>query len=180
LAPLRALRPETDTLNTVPVNTASQLSLDPNHPVPVVGDGMLLARLPAGAIDTLVRIAGAGVDSRLPSVEIRQLGGELSWLSARPWCPAVSRRAVRHIRGRDRSHRAGRPRRARRSRACSGSDGAMDGAEDVPELRRDPSSAGGFAGVSTATAAGARSKGRIDPDDLIRSNPAKPAETEQT
>jgi hypothetical protein len=82
LAPLRALNPENDTLDTIPIGTLSQASLDPAHPVPIVGDGMLLAELPSEAIDQLVQSAGAGIDSALLSIEIRQLGGELS--RARP------------------------------------------------------------------------------------------------
>jgi hypothetical protein len=77
LAPLRALGPENDTIDVVPTAGLSYLHMDPDHPVPFVGDGMLLAGLPERAIDKLLRIAGAGVASPLLSVEIRQLGGEL-------------------------------------------------------------------------------------------------------
>jgi hypothetical protein len=78
LAPLRALEPENDTLDTIPVETLGYLHMDPDHPVPFVGDGMLLSDLSSSAIDKLVRIAGAGAASPLLSVEIRHLGGELS------------------------------------------------------------------------------------------------------
>ena len=78
LAPLRALEPENDTIDTLPIPELIHLSLDPDHPVPVVGDGAMLADLPAEAIHELARVAGHGVDSPLLSVELRHLGGELA------------------------------------------------------------------------------------------------------
>jgi hypothetical protein len=78
LAPLRALEPENDTLDVIPVETLCHLHMDPDRPVPFVGDGTLLAELPGPAIDKLVQLAGAGAPSPLLSVEIRHLGGELS------------------------------------------------------------------------------------------------------
>ena len=56
--------------------------MDPEQPVPGVGDGMLLATLPRAAVDELVRVAGAESGSPLLSIEIRPLGGELA--RARP------------------------------------------------------------------------------------------------
>ena len=56
----------------------SHLHMDPDHPVPGVGDGLLLTGLPPAAVDELVRVAGPGSGSPLLSVEVRQLGGELS------------------------------------------------------------------------------------------------------
>jgi hypothetical protein len=52
--------------------------MDPEHPVPAKGDGMLLGALPTEAIDELVQVAGATSGSPLLSVEVRHLGGELS------------------------------------------------------------------------------------------------------
>jgi hypothetical protein len=78
LARLRSLGPETDTIDTVPAAGLTALSLDPDHPVPVVGDGIMLAELPPEAVDELVSAAGDGVASPLLSVEIRRLGGELA------------------------------------------------------------------------------------------------------
>jgi hypothetical protein len=82
LAPLRALEPGMDTIETMPVGALSHLHMDPEHPVPAAGDGLTLAELPAEAVDELVRVAGAGSGSPLLSVEVRQLGGELG--RARP------------------------------------------------------------------------------------------------
>lgn len=78
LASLRALAPENDTIDVVPAVALSYLHMDPDQPVPAVGEGMLLGELPAEAIDKVARVAGAGADSPLLSVEIRHLGGELA------------------------------------------------------------------------------------------------------
>jgi FAD/FMN-containing dehydrogenase len=77
LRPLRDLGPTIDTFATIPVEQLRHLHMDPEHPVPGVGDGMLLDDFPEEAVDAMV--ATAGVDSRSPllSVEIRHLGGAL-------------------------------------------------------------------------------------------------------
>ncbi|HEY2127531.1 MAG TPA: FAD-binding oxidoreductase [Streptosporangiaceae bacterium] len=82
LAPLRALRPVTDTVHLMPARDLGQVHLDPPQPTPGVGDGVLLDILPAVAIDGLVQLAGPGADTPLLVVELRQLGGEMRW--ARP------------------------------------------------------------------------------------------------
>jgi UDP-N-acetylenolpyruvoylglucosamine reductase len=82
LAPLRALGPVNDTVQTVPMPALSHIHMDPEHPVPGFGDGMLLGELPAAAVDAVVAAAGANAAFPLLSVEIRHLGGELS--RARP------------------------------------------------------------------------------------------------
>jgi len=76
LAPLRALGPVNDTIATVPMPALSHLHMDPEHPVPGFGDGMMIAELPAQAIDAFVATAG-GAESPLLTVELRQLGGAL-------------------------------------------------------------------------------------------------------
>jgi FAD binding domain/Berberine and berberine like len=82
LAPLRALGPIMDTVGPMSVPALSRLHMDPEHPVPARGDGMLLETLPPEAIDGLVRAAGSASASPLVSLEVRQLGGELG--RARP------------------------------------------------------------------------------------------------
>jgi hypothetical protein len=52
--------------------------MNPDHPVPRAGDGMLLADLPAEAVDAFVAAAGPGSGSPLVSAEIRHLGGALA------------------------------------------------------------------------------------------------------
>ena len=78
LAPLRELGPAIDTFATIPVEQLRFLHMGPEGPTARVGDGMLLSGFPEDAIDAMVASAGAGSGSTLVSVEIRQLGGELS------------------------------------------------------------------------------------------------------
>jgi len=81
LAPLRALRPVTDTVQMIPTKALSHLHMDPEGPVAGAGDGLMLASLPAEAIETIIRVAG-GHAGRLLGVELRQIGGEMK--RARP------------------------------------------------------------------------------------------------
>ena len=75
LAPLRALEPEIDMFAPVPAAALSHIHMDPEHPVPAHGDGMILDDLTPAAIEALVRVAGPGSGSPLLMVELRQLGG---------------------------------------------------------------------------------------------------------
>ena len=77
LAPLRAIGPVMDTVKTVPASALSHLHMDPEHPVPGSGDGLLLGSLPPKAIDAAIRVAGAGTLSPLLAVELRHIGGEM-------------------------------------------------------------------------------------------------------
>jgi FAD/FMN-containing dehydrogenase len=77
LSPLRALGPINDTIQTVPMPALNQFHMDPDHPVPAAGDGLMIAELPAPAVDAFVEVAGAGAEFPLPTVELRHLGGEL-------------------------------------------------------------------------------------------------------
>jgi UDP-N-acetylenolpyruvoylglucosamine reductase len=77
IQPLRDLGPEIDTFDLVPATALTRLHMDPEHPVPGKGGGMLLADVTPDAIDALVTAAGPDVASPLLSIEIRQLGGEL-------------------------------------------------------------------------------------------------------
>jgi FAD/FMN-containing dehydrogenase len=77
-APLRSLGPEIDTCATIPADALSRLHMDPDHPVPGRGDGMLLGDLSADAIDAFVGAATGESASALLSAEIRQLGGAIA------------------------------------------------------------------------------------------------------
>jgi FAD/FMN-containing dehydrogenase len=77
LRPLRALGPTNDTFATIPVEQLKHLHMDPEHPVPGAGDGMLLADFPEEAIEAMVATAGADSGSPLLSIEVRHLGGAL-------------------------------------------------------------------------------------------------------
>jgi FAD binding domain/Berberine and berberine like len=77
LAPLRTLGPVNDTIQTVPMPALSHLHMDPEHPVPAAGDGLMIADLPPQAVDAFIEAAGDGAQSPLLTVELRHLGGEL-------------------------------------------------------------------------------------------------------
>ena len=60
----------------MPSAAVARLHMDPEDPVPAVGDGMLLEKLDDWAIDSFLRTSGPG--SPLLAAEIRHLGGALS------------------------------------------------------------------------------------------------------
>jgi hypothetical protein len=74
VAQLRELDPVMDTFAAVAPTALQHLHMDPPHPVPGVGDGLFLERLPDEAIDAFVQNAVPP----LISLEIRQLGGALA------------------------------------------------------------------------------------------------------
>jgi hypothetical protein len=78
IRPLRALGPELDTFAVIQAPALQRLHMDPESPVPGVGDGAFLAALPANAIDTVLALVGPGVETPLQSVELRHLGGALA------------------------------------------------------------------------------------------------------
>jgi hypothetical protein len=83
IAPLRKLGPEIDTFATIPAPALSQLHMDPDDPVPAVGDGVLLTDFPAVATDALMGLAGPAADTSLISIEVRHLDGALRRPAAR-------------------------------------------------------------------------------------------------
>jgi hypothetical protein len=88
LAPLRALGPIDDTIRTVPMPALSHLHMDPKQPVPAAGDGLLLAELPARAVDAFAEVAGEAASYPLLTVELRHLGGALG--RPHPWHGALA------------------------------------------------------------------------------------------
>jgi FAD/FMN-containing dehydrogenase len=88
LAPLRALRPVTDTIGTIPAQDLSHLHMDPEGPARSVGEGLMLASLPAAAIETFVQVAGHEADTPLLWAELLHIGGALR--RARPDGGALS------------------------------------------------------------------------------------------
>jgi FAD binding domain-containing protein/berberine-like enzyme len=74
IEPMRALGPVIDTVDWIPVESLSNLHMDPEHPVPGAGDGMALDDVDETAIDAIV---SGTVGAPLLSVEIRHLGGEI-------------------------------------------------------------------------------------------------------
>jgi len=78
LRPLRELAPELDTVATIPASALSSLHMDPEQPVPAMGDGVLLAAFTPETVAALVEAAGPESGSPLISVEVRHLGGALT------------------------------------------------------------------------------------------------------
>lgn len=74
VAPLRDLDPIMDTFAAVTPTALQHLHMDPPHPVPGVGDGLFIERLPDEAIDAFAQNAVPP----LISLEIRQLGGAMA------------------------------------------------------------------------------------------------------
>ncbi len=76
IAPLREIG-ETiiDTYDWMPVAGLSHIHMDPEQPVPGIGEGGLVSELSDDAIDAFVGLAGPDSDSPLLLSELRQLGG---------------------------------------------------------------------------------------------------------
>jgi hypothetical protein len=78
LAPLRALRPEFDTVTRVPAESLVRLHLEPEGPTPAYASSTLVRELPDAAIASIVATVGPGSDTVLAIAELRQLGGALA------------------------------------------------------------------------------------------------------
>jgi FAD/FMN-containing dehydrogenase len=78
LAPLRALRPEFDTVARVPAASLVRLHLDPEGPTPAYASSTLVSDLPDAAVTAIVEAVGPGSGTRLAAAELRQLGGALA------------------------------------------------------------------------------------------------------
>ncbi len=66
-----------DTWGAQPATELRHLAMDPEEPVPGVGDHVMLGELTPEAADALVAVAGVGSGSPLIGVQVRQLGGAL-------------------------------------------------------------------------------------------------------
>jgi len=169
LAPLRALRPVTDTIRTIPAKALSHLHMDPEQPSASVSDALTLATLPAEAIETLVRAAGPEADTLLLGAELFHIGGEmkrvrpasgaLAAIDAEYVLFAVGRapspQAVPSVaRGVSAVHTAMRPWAARQMYL------------NLTETERDPASFWAPQAYERLR----RIKAAVDPGDLIRSN----------
>jgi hypothetical protein len=173
LAPLRALGPVTDTIQTIPAKALSHLHMDPEQPSASVSDGLMLATLPAEAIETLVRVAGLEADTLLLGAELFHIGGEMKrarpasgalaaidaeyvlFAVARPPSPQAAPTAARSVAA---VHTAMRPWAA----------GQMY--LNLADTSRDPASFW----TPQAYDRLRRIKTAVDPDDLIRANHAVP------
>jgi FAD binding domain len=76
IAPLREIGETVmDTYEWMPAVGLSRIHMDPETPVPGLGEGGLLKELSDDAIDAFVSVAGPGSGSPLLLTEVRQLGG---------------------------------------------------------------------------------------------------------
>ena len=137
LAPLRALGPINDTIATVPVPALSHLHMDPEQPVPAAGDGLMIAELPARAVDAFVEVAGQNAKFPLVTVELRHLEGALRTPARLARSALFDRGPVRAVRSWDGADPGARGTRARPGARREDGDGAVGGVAHVPELRRD-------------------------------------------
>jgi len=167
LAPLRALEPVTDTVQVIPAKALGHVHMDPGQPIASVGDGLMLASLPAEAIEALVHVAGP--DTLLLAAELIHLGGEMK--RARPAggalpaidadyalfsaglapCPRAAAAVARNVAA---VQAAMRPWAARQMYL------------NLAESSRDPASFWSAEAYDRLR----RIKAVVDPDDLIRSN----------
>jgi hypothetical protein len=78
VAPLRELG-ETiiDTWGQIPAEGLCRIHMDPENPVPGLGEGMTIRELPDEAIDAFAGVTGPGSGSPLLLSELRHLGGAL-------------------------------------------------------------------------------------------------------
>lgn len=78
VAPLRELG-ETimDTWEQIPAEGLCRIHMDPENPVPGIGEGMTIRELPDEAVDAFAGLAGPGSGSPLLLSELRHLGGAL-------------------------------------------------------------------------------------------------------
>jgi hypothetical protein len=78
IAPLRELgEPIVDTFGQIPSEGLCRIHMDPEQPVPGLGEGMLIGELPDEAVDAFAGLAGPGSGSPLLLSELRHLGGAL-------------------------------------------------------------------------------------------------------
>ena len=82
LQPLRDLEPEIDMFGPMPLEGLMRLHGDPEEPMAFASDHALIDELPDEAIDALIARAGAGTQSPLMIVELRQMGGAMGRIPA--------------------------------------------------------------------------------------------------
>ena len=67
-----------DTFGAMPFAAVDSISMDPIDPMGARQHSEMLGDLSPEAVETLVEVAGAGSDSPLLMLELRQLGGALA------------------------------------------------------------------------------------------------------
>ena len=104
IAPLRAEIGETimDTYDWMPTAGLSRIHMDPENPVPGIGEGGLVGELTDQAIDAFVGVAGPESGSPLLLSELRRLGGAFGRPAENAGALEPPRRRLRHVQRRDR------------------------------------------------------------------------------
>jgi FAD/FMN-containing dehydrogenase len=79
MRPMRAVAPALiDDVGMMPFTEVDRVHSDPDHPVPIEHATVVVDDLSDEAIESLLQIAGPGVESPLLMVEIRHLGGAMN------------------------------------------------------------------------------------------------------
>jgi hypothetical protein len=165
LAPLRALEPEIDTFAMVPPAALCRIHMDPEHPVPGLGDHALLHGLSAEAVDRLVDACGPGSGSPLLSVELRHAGGAL----ARPGSGALGSIPAQYVLfavGALMAPSMAGPIRVYQARAKAAL-AASTSRRQYPNFADRPADPAAFYGEEVHARL-IRVKAQLDPDDLFR------------
>ena len=175
LAPLRALGPVMDMFAAIPPLALSHIHMDPEEPVPGLGDHFMMESLDDDAIAGIIELAGEGSGTPLLMFELRQLGGAFDR-------PAADGGAVSALSGAYAVFQAGMVMAPEMGAAL----------EDVFEVTRErlapyiggrpylnfaerPTEMEGVYGAATYARLQAI-KADVDPDDVIRANhPIAPA-----
>ncbi|HSK27332.1 MAG TPA: FAD-binding oxidoreductase [Jiangellales bacterium] len=85
LAPMRRVAaPVLDSVGPMSYAAVDRIHMDPTEPMPAVTRGGLLHSMPPRLLDSLLEVAGPGVDVPLAVVEMRLMGGALSRPAAIP------------------------------------------------------------------------------------------------
>ncbi|KGN34290.1 FAD-linked oxidase [Knoellia sinensis KCTC 19936] len=85
IAPMRTVaEPTLGGIGPMPYAAVDAIHMDPTEPMPAVTRGGLLRELPPAAIDSLLAVAGPGVDVPLVMAELRLMGGALARAAAVP------------------------------------------------------------------------------------------------
>jgi hypothetical protein len=85
LAPMRSVAaPVLDSVGPMSFGAVDGIHMDPPEPLPAVARGGLLGSMSADLVDTLLAVAGPGVDVPLAAVEMRLMGGALGRQAAVP------------------------------------------------------------------------------------------------
>jgi UDP-N-acetylenolpyruvoylglucosamine reductase len=176
VAPLRALRPATDTIGIIEARELGALHMDPDRPVAAAGEALVLESLSAAAIDELIKLAGPGADTPLAVMELRHIGGELR--RVRPGGGALAAFDADYMllcggRVTDPESAAAIGRAIREIKAATAPWASrQEYLNFVASSRHDPARFWG----PLAYARLRQIKAAVDPEDLIRSNhPIRPA-----